>query len=165
MKRLKSRLLARILAVATIFTALLCACTIGIFARYSSSVTGTDSARVAKFSVSAAPIGESDFSLTKGSDASFAEYLFSVTSESEVTVTYDVIVTLPDALPSGVSLTMAEATATVEGLVYTFPSVGRIKPDGEPKTHAIQITATEEAATGTLSNIHVKIVASQVQPS
>ena len=73
----------------------------GLNARYVSSAEGSDSARVAKFDVSCAQTGEVPFDIQlefldpkKHTDS----ISFTVASQSEVTVAYDVILELPETL-------------------------------------------------------------------
>lgn len=70
-----------------------------LYARYSTTAVGSDSARVAKFDVTATWVKDDS------SDTSDA-YKLTVTNNSEVAVTYDVVATADGSdLPAGVSIT------------------------------------------------------------
>ena len=68
----------------------------GIYARYSTTVTGTASASVAKFDVDAHCVY----------DAVIDKYVLTITNNSEVTVSYSVLFMVDGAeLPNGVAIT------------------------------------------------------------
>lgn len=76
--------------------------TSGLYARYTSGATGSDSARVARFDVT-----PSDQSIPMSIELDFFDSSkkedsveFEVISNSEVAVKYDVILTLPAAIPT-----------------------------------------------------------------
>ena len=107
--------------------------TSGLYARYISTGTATDTARVAAFDVSS--------SLAKGEDG---VYELTVTNNSEVTVTYHVDVvfkeSLKDALDSGkLSVTLYGKTGSWDDSTYTltFDTVETIKYNSEPVTREL----------------------------
>ena len=111
----------------------------GLYARYSTTAYGEDSARVAKFDATsniatmATPIDLSFFDTSKF----FCSFGFEVKSNSEVAVKYDVIVTMPPevssyewlevsiSLDGGVTETIKDPQANV----FTFENVAQIAPN------------------------------------
>ena len=90
----------------------------GLFARYTTIGSGSDEARVAKFSVNSemnANQVDVVYSLERdGSEPSKGAYRIKVTSDSEVAVSYDVIVTLKEALPDGFSIALYQGANSKE---------------------------------------------------
>ncbi len=106
--------ITKVITVALWVSCVLLSCMLfsGVWGRYFSQADGSDGGRVAKFDVSAAFTGSiADFTLSE--DAKTVSYPFSVTSNSEVAVSYDVVLTLPSTLPSGISFSIGSATLTV----------------------------------------------------
>lgn len=67
--------------------------TSNLYAKYSTSATGSDSARVAKFDVSTSTDSQSDtIELVPGDSASTGTYTFKITNSSEVVVKNTIIV-------------------------------------------------------------------------
>ena len=110
----------------------------GLYARYSTTAYGEDSARVAKFDADsniatmATPIDLSFFDTSKFS----CSFGFQVKSNSEVAVKYDVIVTMPNEVSSyewlDVTLSLdggVTKAATREANVFTFEDVPQIAPN------------------------------------
>ena len=108
----------------------------GLYARYSSSFSGDDGARVAKFDITSGFSGSVSEELKLNfydPDALSDEVLISVSSKSEVTVSYDVIVTMPSPAASS---DYAWLTVTLDGKsptsldsvngIYTFSGVEAI---------------------------------------
>lgn len=86
----------------------------GLFARYTTTGTGSDSARVAKFAVGGQMNTDQInvvYSLKEdGNNPSEGTYVIKVTSDSEVAVSYDINVTFEKALPNGISLALYQGT-------------------------------------------------------
>ena len=82
----------------------------GLFARYATTVSGSDSARAAKFSVSAVMVEGSldsrELDLRYADAEQSVSWSFTVESNSEVTSVDTVSVVLPSACPAGLELTM-----------------------------------------------------------
>ena len=143
-------------------------------AKYVTSASSSDSARVAKFSVSAASTGDSATSreYTLNSTTTTATYDFTVTSDSEVATTYDVKVTVPSAL-DGVTPTLTknseDATSARSAAwdattkTYTFTAVGTMAA-GTSNTDTLHLTFTkaDTATAATYENIKVEAVVTQV---
>ena len=134
-----------------IAVALLCAllCSVhlmgGLYARFSTSVSGGDGARVAVFGVVCT---SNDANTTKsleiGSSATVS-YSFTVENTSEVAIQYTILL---EGVPSGV---------TVSGNSGTF-SLGI----GAKREHTLTFTATDSASPVTAQEISVKVKAVQV---
>lgn len=127
----------------------------GLYARYTTTASGSDSARVAKFQITSG----SDW--TAGQDIHFELNFFDpakqsqtitlqILSNSEVAVKYDVVLTMPD-LPSGcnydwLEVTIGEKNPTVEGNVFTFTNLGEFSPNysGSSHEHALIIKIRDD---------------------
>lgn len=162
----KGRFPARYLALCGCALVLLVAVSTGITtSKMRSDAAASDGARAAKFEVTAESADNNkDFVLAP--DDPTCTYAFTVTSKSEVTVTYDVIVTLPQALPDGVHMTLdGKSAQATDGNTYTFSQAGVLKTDsaGNTCSHELVFTA-EEGMTGdsTLPGIIVIVRAEQV---
>jgi len=101
------------------------------FSKFASAAGGSDTARVAKFSVDAAAYEDNTLTMNCKSiiNAGADSYIFTVTSDSEVTVSYDVMITLNKALPEGVDMTLVKGdehtpcTLTGSGRSFTAKNV------------------------------------------
>ncbi len=136
----------------------------GVYAKFSATAFGEDSARVAKWDVSIEFTGEkSDFALVNKDGQKTAEYTFAVTSKSEVALSYDVIITLPEALPDTVTFKIEDATLTKSDAdrVYTFTNVGSFAADGGTNSHTLEITSDFMHDSIALKGITVDVVATQ----
>ncbi len=102
----------------------------GLYARYSSFASGSDSARVAGFSVTAVAVNNNDemnLDLRDATDAESESYMFSVSNNSEVKVAFTVTITLDNKLPDGVRIEMKQeensvALTPVSDTVFTCSS-------------------------------------------
>lgn len=148
-----------VLLVAAVGTSMLATAPL---AKYVTKTTVSDSARVAKFSVSAT--GESSPSYTLDADNNSATYDFTVTSQSEVETTYDIIVTLENAF-SGVTLSLDGVDGrSADGLTYKFAGVGTFAAgSSQTKSHTLKFTMNDDASTATYPNITVQAVVSQTR--
>lgn len=151
----------------------------GLYARYSTTAYGEDSARVAKFNADcnivemAKPIDLSFFDESKFS----CSFGFEVESNSEVDVGYDVIVTMPhevsnyDWLEVSISLDGGVTkAATREANVFTFENVAQISTnDTTPVGNVLMFSiksGLEGNPPGDLTNItdeaHITVRMSQI---
>ncbi len=138
-------------------------------AKYVSSASGSDSARVAAFVVNAS--GQANETLILDVNEPSVDYTFSVTnagekSVSQVTVDYDVTVKFPSAL-SNVTLTLKKGDAvytgtTTDNLTYIFQNVGTFQP-GVSRTDTLTLVFTRGSgdAAASWSNISVTVNATQ----
>ena len=140
-------------------------------AGYKTENSGDDSARVARFEVTAAPVEGQSTEFKLNSTTKSGNYSFTVTNGSETAVSYDVVVTVPDgkSLPNGVTVSLKNGDATVSGQVdttgrvYTFPNAGTFEaasPDTQNLT--LTFTAGTGASSGSVSGISVDVVATQI---
>ena len=144
-------------------------------ASYKTEASGGDSARVARFVVAAKPIDGQSVDLTLGSENKSATYKFTVSNTdangvNETATKYDVVVTLPAALPNGVTMTLTNGTndpvsvtLSADSKTFIFTNVGTFSA-GTPQTHNLTLTFTadENAAGGSWSNINITVNAVQV---
>ncbi len=158
-----------VLISAFIFTTLIFSTT---YAKFITEKSLHGSVHVAKWDVTAnSNATESPaFTLNNYSESNkTADYIFSVNSSSEVAVSYDVVITLQQALTENcVSFIMEDmdgksVTATTEdGKIYTFSNIGTFTADGGTRTHALTIQANDFTNRVNRSGITVKVVARQV---
>lgn len=144
-------------------------------AGYKTESTGEDSARVARFVVTAAPETDQSENLTLDSKSPSAEYKFTVSNSdtngvNETATRYSVVVTLPDALPSGVTMKLTNAAGKdvsrkddETGSVYTFPNAGIFEAaSAAEQTLTLTFTAGTGASSGSVKGISVDVVATQI---
>lgn len=153
----------RTAAVLLVFVMLSTSLVAGRYARYSTTVTASDSARVAGYQISVSSSSGNDITLSTESPAS---YTFSVASASEVAVEYDLIITLPKALPGGVSLSLTQGETgialTPENNTYTATKAGTFSAQGGAHEYTLTFTATQPVGADTLESISVRVDARQV---
>lgn len=140
-------------------------------AGYKTENSGDDSARVARFEVTAAPVNGQSTEFTLNSTTKSDNYRFTVTNGSETAVCYDVVVTVPDGqtMPNGVTVSLSNGIADVSGQVdttgrvYTFPNAGRFEA-AIPAEQTLTLTfmAGAGASSGSVSGISVDVVATQI---
>lgn len=140
-------------------------------AGYRTENSGDDSARVARFEVTAAPVNGQGTEFTLNSTTKSVSYSFTVTNGSETAVSYDVVVTVPDgkSLPKGVTVSLKNGDATVSGQVgttgrvYTFPNAGKFEAASpDTQTLTLTFTAGTGASSGSVRGISVDVVATQI---
>lgn len=120
--------------------------TSGLYARYSTTASGSDSARVAKFDVrNTVSSASTNIQLNFYDPSHFTDtVLFTVTSSSEVAVRYSVTVTMPDDELNynwlEVKLGDSESSQTADN-TFTFSKVGEFTPGatGE-QSHILSFT-------------------------
>lgn len=140
-------------------------------AGYKTETSGDDSARVARFEVTAAPVEGQSTEFKLNSTTKSGSYSFTVTNGSETAVSYDVVVTVPDgkSLPNGVTVSLKNVDTDVSrkdgetGRVYTFPNAGRFEAASPAEqTLTLTFTAGTGASSGSVSGISVDVVATQI---
>lgn len=140
-------------------------------AGYKTENSGDDSARVARFEVTAAPAGEQRTEFTLNSATKSGSYSFTVTNGSETAVSYDVVVTVPDgkSLPNGVTVSLKNGETAVKradgetGSVYTFPNAGTFEAASTaPQSLTLTFTAGTGASSGSVRGVSVDVVATQI---
>ncbi len=133
------------------------------FSRYTTSVSGFCSARVARFDVTASFPDTAAIEMSEGTGTR-AEYSFEVTNNSEVAVSYDIKVSLPKALPAGIKLSMDDISVMSDGSQneFVFPG-GELGDNGGTRTHTLIITADYTALTETYyQKVSISITAVQI---
>ena len=140
-------------------------------AGYKTESTGEDSARVARFEVTAVPADGQSTAFTLNSTTKSGSYSFTVTNNSETAVSYDVVVTVPNnqTMPSGVTVSLSNGVTPVSGQVgttgrvYTFPNAGKFEAASpDTQTLTLTFTAGSGASSGSVSGISVEVVATQI---
>lgn len=139
-----------------------------LYARYSTTATGSDSARVARFSITntlTTPTQNTAVSLNFYDPEKLKDTItFEVSSSSEVAVEYDVVVTLPsgpDYSPdySWLSITLGDnttITGTGDANVFTFSDAGEFAPNSTDKqmhTMTFSILESYQGKPNGLTNI------------
>ena len=131
----------------------------------------SDTATVAAFSVDAVQVTD-DPTYNLDSTTTTGDYQFTVSSNSEVAATYNIVVTLTEGeVMDGVTMSLVNTTtgATVagtpsaDGLTYTFENAGTFAA-ASAQTHGLTLTFTAQAdaTSGTYSNIKLEAVVTQV---
>lgn len=143
-------------------------------AKYVTSSSGSDSARVARFAVSAEQSAgqNTEIALDAGDAAKKqADYKFTVSNSTdngvnETATGYDVVVTFPKKL-TGVKLTLKNGEKPIDGkttddTTYTFEDAGNF-PAATPQTHTLTLTFTvdEGAEGGEWEGIEIEVRAAQ----
>ena len=154
-------------AVFTVGCALLCLTlfsanlTSGLYARYTTTATGSDSARVARFDVSNTVQSEDAQINLHFYDASLLtdRVEFTVESSSEVAVSYSVTVTMPTGgnYDSWLDVKLGDSAPTSSTAnSYTFSDVSRFSPnDNSTHAHNLSFTIKDDSVgkPGALTNI------------
>lgn len=98
---------------------------------------------------------------------SSADYVFTVTGNSEVTVKYDVVVTFPAEL-KGVNLTLKNGdnvvpAKTSDNMIFTYVNVGEFSA-GTVQTDSLTLTftTTDTATDAAWNGIKIDVYAEQV---
>lgn len=111
------------------------------FAKNLTSLNGGDKAQVSVLIIDSWGSPSNNLTIDCGQGITTAEYNFAVTNTkdgktAELSFRYDVIVTLPESLPNGVSITVDGIGGTVasDGKTVTFTNVGRFAA-GNSQTH------------------------------
>lgn len=147
--------------------------TANLMAQYTTSTTGTDSARVARYVVNTQAT-TSGTSLELSTSKKTADYQFTVSNRdaagniNEVATSYAVEVRFREK-PTGVTLslkngpTAVNGTASSDGKTYTFQNAGSFAA-GVAKTDYLTLTFTmaDDADSATLRDIKIMVNAAQI---
>lgn len=143
-------------------------------AGYKTENSGDDSARVARFEVTAAPVDGQSTAFKLDATHLSDSYRFTVTNGSETAVSYDVVVTVPNdqTMPRGVTVSLSNDSndgkavsgqKDSNGRVYTFPNAGIFEAAStDPQSLTLTFTAGAGASSGSVRNISVDVVATQI---
>ena len=128
-------------ALVILFAVLL---TVGVgvsFAKHLTSLKSGDKAQVSVLIIDSWGSPSDNLTIDCGQGITTAEYNFAVTNTkdgktAELSFRYDVIVTMPQSLPKGVSITVdgIDGTVASDGKTVTFTNVGRFAA-GSSQTH------------------------------
>lgn len=161
----------------------LCYLLVAVLAFTGASVAGyrtenetANSAHVARFNIEAAqPAEQTTTAFTLTAENRTGSYSFTVTNGSgenvtETAVSYDVVVTVPDGMPSGVDVSLKNGTNDIsrktgetDNTKYTFPNAGIFKAANPAEQNlTLTFTAGDGAASGSVSGISVDVVATQI---
>ena len=159
-------ILMRTAAVLLLLVMLTTSVVSGHYARYTTTVTSGDSARVAKYEVTVAAASADTLKLDPNGTDKTASYNFSVTSGSEVTVEYDLVVVFPKAMQEGITLTLTqgstEISLTQDGNIYKAANAGTFSPTGGTHAYTLTFAATEPIGADELKDIAIRVDARQV---
>lgn len=141
----------RMTAVCILLITAIVTLTVGItLAKMRSTASGSDSIQVAAFIVEANEGTPSELLIDCNTYKTTASYTFAVTNTkdgkpAEVSVKYDLIVTLPEALPAGVTMTINGKAASVseDGITYTLKDAGTFQV-GIEATYNYTLTFTAD---------------------
>ena len=144
--------------------------TSGLYAKYTTSVSASDSARVAKYDVSI-DVENTTVSLSSFDKTTLSgKTSFTVKSNSEVSVKYSVVITFPNELPNYLEwrvdvggAVVSDEKITQNGAVYTFTDIGTFAPG----TYEDVVTLTFEVLPGlqaadVISDFEVNVIAEQI---
>ena len=134
----------------------------GLYARYTSNASGSDSARVARFDVSIELPTKEEFDLNCYDAAKQSiDYQISVTptAKNEVAVQYSLVVTFAEAPPSWLVLSIPgeSAPSVTDGrTVYTFANIGTFSPmNTTPQTFTLTVTVPEGTPSTEVGNYNL----------
>ena len=161
-----------VFALVILFVILLAAASGVSFAKNLLSSSGGDNAQVSTLIIDLKGGFSDNLAIDCGQENTTASYNFSVTNTkdgktSELSFKYDVIVTLPKALPKGVSITADGTSGTVSsaGKKVTFTDVGRFTAgDSQTHEHTLLFSVFDKGALlkdYVFSNISISVRAEQ----
>lgn len=137
---------SRMIAVCVLLIAAIATLSVGItLAKMVSTASGSDSAQVAAFIVEATGEDTDTLEIDCGKADRTVSYTFAVTNTkdgktAEVAFSYNVIVTLPEALPDGITMTLdgKTGTASSDNKTVTFADKGHFEAgSSQTNTHRL----------------------------
>ena len=160
-------------ALVVLFAALLVSASGVSFAKNFSSSTGGDDAQVSALIIDLRVSSSDNLMIDCGQGITTAEYNFTVTNTkdgktAETSFKYDVIVTLPEALPEGISITVDGkiGTASSDRKKVTIKDVGRFAAgNSQTHNHSLVFSVVNEGFLSrdyVFANISVSVRAEQV---
>lgn len=130
-------LIFRIALIVLCMTAFTTSMLSGLYARYTAKNNGEDSARVAKFNVTA---DWEDVTVVTSSVQTNGTYNFTVTNNSEVAITYDLVITFEGGIPAYLQASLPGKEASVSGNTITFSDVASLAPSATGTQHTLTFT-------------------------
>lgn len=160
-------------ALVVLFATLLASASGVSFAKNLSSSTGDDNAQVSALIMDLRVSSSDNLTIDCGQGIMTTEYNFTVTNTkdgktAETSFKYDVIVTLPEALPEGISITVDGkiGTASSDRKKVTIKDVGRFAAgNSQTHDHSLVFSVVNEAfllRDYVFANISVSVRAEQV---
>ena len=160
-------------ALVVLFAALLVSASGVSFAKNFSSSTGGDNAQVSALIIDLRVSSSDNLMIDCGQEIMTAEYHFTVANTkdgktAETSFKYDVIVTLPEALPEGISVTVDGkiGTASSDRKKVTIKDVGRFAAgNSQTHNHSLVFSVVNEGFLSrdyVFANISVSVRAEQV---
>ena len=133
-----------------------------LYAKYTAGASPSALARTAAFSVTGTSYGD-NITVESISPPYSSDYLFSITSESEVAVKYDVTVSFAETIPSWITLLLDGVAGTQSGNTATFLNVGTFEAGTHTDDHTLTFRADPSASSvTTFSSINVRVDAVQI---
>ena len=115
--------------------------TSGLYARYTASATGSDSARVAKFDV-AVSIAPADGGVTLSNDIKSGSYTIIIENKSEVAIEYSLALSFADR-PDGLGAKLGETEGLASDKAISFDDKFTLAPGAEPAEHALTLSMAD----------------------
>ena len=142
------------------------------FSKYQSTVIGTsNTATVSKpvLNVRLAENQEESLTIDCNSDKTATAYNLIVSNNetnntSEVSLKYDIILTLPTSAPNGLDIKIDGKDATKNGNIYTIQNAGQFSPSAaNEKTHTLTFEVNPDIVRNcNLENIKITVYAEQI---
>ena len=141
-----------------------CAVTTFVSSRYAGTANGSSQVTIACFDVTASESSSPALSVDLNNADTMAEYTFAVTSKSDVSVSYNVTVTLPAHTVSGLVLRINDQSKSVESgeTTYTFENVGTLLYGEQTQNCTLVFDASSVTDDVSLDGISVTVTATQV---
>ncbi len=119
----------------------------GVYAKFSTAASGSDSARVAKWDIQINALPSEDMTFSGNMDNEMKEsfpYDFSVSSNSEVSAKYYITVEFSGRLDSSVDLDIdgIAGTPNNDRTVFTFDGNWTFEPGSHDRDHTLTLTRT-----------------------
>jgi len=112
--------------------------TSGLYARYTASATGSDSARVAKFDV-AVSIAPADGGVTLSNENKSGSYTIIIENKSEVAIEYSLALSFADR-PDGLGAKLGEANGVADNKTISFSDKFTLAPGTSSAGHILTLT-------------------------
>lgn len=112
--------------------------TSGLYARYSTSASGSDSARVAKFDV-AVSIESAEGGVTLSNENKSGSYTIVVENNSEVAIEYSLALSFTDR-PDGLGAKLGESDGLADDKAISFGNKFTLAPGASSAGHILTLT-------------------------
>lgn len=112
----------------------------GLYAKYTARGEGSDSARVAEFTVEG-QLSPNDVTVDIGNAQTEGEFTLTTSNTSEVAVRYDVV--LEATVPAGITVSLDGVAGSLVGGKYTFTDVDQLVANSDTGSHIIKFAVTD----------------------